>query len=52
MNSSGSIKHGKQLCRLSLMVGFLLTLRMRKVPSIGNVLRGTAERVPVVLHQN
>lgn len=36
----------------SLMVGFPLTLKMRKILSIGNGSKGTAEHAPVVLQQN
>lgn len=34
------------------MIGFPLTLRMRKISSIGTSSKGTAERAPVVLQQN
>lgn len=34
------------------MVGFPLTLRMRKIPSIGSGFRGSDEHAPVVLQQN
>lgn len=33
------------------MIGFPLTLGMKKVPSIGNGSKGTAERAPLVLQQ-
>jgi len=50
--SSGSVKSMEgDFSLLSLMVGLPLTLRMRKIPSIGNGCKGTAESA-LVLQQN